>query len=223
MCSAIDDGPIEHRSVDDRDTGRLEDGAAVPVSEVVGFDRVLLEEAARAAERAKKGHGKDDPGAVAGATAVTILCAAAACEARLSEYVTRRESLKTLPEHFIQCVRDERDALEQWRLLLRRVAPKYKTGDRREYFALHCLFQLRNTVAHRNARAMEVGTWPPDIADCVRQKSIPARKVDSPMDWTSTVYVPEVAEWAWKTASDWLAIADQQGIVILRGESGTTQ
>lgn len=189
--------------------------AWAPVGEVIGFDRVLLSEAGRAVARAKKGAAQEDADLVAGATAAAILCAAAACEARLSEYVTRQESLKIFPEHFIQTIRDERDALEQWRLLLRQVAPTYKLGDNRVYLALGCLFELRNVVAHRHARAMVVGTRPKGIEACIAQGTIPARKVEKPMDWTSTVYVPEVAEWAFKTANDWLTIADQQGVTIV--------
>jgi hypothetical protein len=188
--------------------------ARAPVGEVIGFDRVLLSEAARGVTRAKKGAAQEDADVVAGATAAAILCSAAACEARLSEYVTRQESLRTLPEHFVQTIRDEWDALEQWRLLLRQVAPTYKFGNNRVYLALGCLFELRNVVAHRHARAMVVGTRPRGIEPCIAQRTIPARKVETPMDWTSTVYVPEVAEWAFKTASDWLAIADQQGVTI---------
>jgi hypothetical protein len=207
-----DEQPIEEKDLADRDGASLKDTAGKPVGEAVGFDRVLLAEAGRGAARAEQGH--DDNDAVAGATAATILCAAAACEARLSEYVTRQESLKTLPRHFIECIRDERDALKQWRLLVRRRVPGFELGANREYDALGCLFELRNVVAHRSARATEVGTRPPDIQDCIRQRIIPVRRTAAPMDWTSTVYVPEVARWAYDTARDWLAIADRCGIVI---------
>jgi len=184
---------------------------------VVGFDSVLLAEAGRAVARADLGHVNGDAGDVAGATATAILCAAAACEARLSEYVTRRESLGTFDPGFVEAIRQQSDAREQWRSLLRCCVPELKLDNLSEYQALGCLFKLRDVVAHRHARAMVRGEWPSRLVGCIDQGTIPVFQTETPADWTSAVYVPRVALWAWETGCDWLALADREGLVIPGG------
>jgi len=181
---------------------------------VVGFDRVLLTEAGRAVARANLADVKADADEVAGATATAILCAAAASEARLSEYITRRESLGTFDPGFVEAIRKQSNARKQWRLLLRCCVPELNLDNLPEYCALGCLFKLRDIVAHRHARAMVRGEWPPRLLGCIEQGIIPVFQTETPADWTSAVYVPGVALWVWETSCDWLALADREGLVI---------
>jgi hypothetical protein len=176
---------------------------------IKGFDQVFLAEAMRSGHRAKQALQRKNAPEVAGATAAAVLVAAAACEARLSEYVTSHEG--ELGATIVSQLRSEQDALEQWRVLLRQRDSTFRPGDSREYQALCCLFQLRNLVAHRNARYRPLDEWPDELDDCVRQKAIPVHRGKG-IDWTSAVYVEQVAEWAAKTAFEWLALAARLGV-----------
>ena len=175
-----------------------------------GFDRVFLAEAKLAAERADAAFARNDTPGVAGAMAATVLLAVAACEARLSEFVTEHESeLGTTAETIRENLRGQ--ALDQWRELLKAKAPAFRRGDSTEYLALGCLFRLRDLVAHRNARFMRLGEWPKELADCVRQHAIPVTPSHE-IDWTSIAYRHDVAIWAHKTVADWLRTAASLGI-----------
>lgn len=180
-------------------------GALVGVG---GYDQILLEEASRAALRAKRASRTGKLRLEAGAAAAAILCAAASCEARVSEYIAHAEFLGggPLPPELEQ-IRSRWDAREQWNLLLAYCAPSYELGSSREYLALGCLFQLRDHVAHRHARLALTGTWPKKLEACVRQGTIPVRQAKG-ADWTSAVFVHEVATWAHAVARRWLRIAD---------------
>lgn len=91
-----------------------------------GYDTILLEEAIRAARRV----GEASPRARLGAAAAAVLCAAAACEARMSEYLAMSEigGTRTHPE--IERLRREPDAARQWKRLLRLVWPKFDLAGR---------------------------------------------------------------------------------------------
>lgn len=172
-----------------------------------GFDSVLLDEAEQSAARAlvasQVGRGRSEWGASASA----ILCAAAACECRVSEYLAHWEfaSGELPPE--LAAIRRVPDALAQWRALLRSRAPSYDLSNSREYQQLGCLVRLRDVVAHRNSRWRQVGAVPEQISDCVRQHVIPIRQQLS-TDWPSAVLVHEVAAWAATTSRQWLKVAD---------------
>lgn len=173
-----------------------------------GFDDILCDEAQEDAIRARKAFQSKEIKKEQGAAAAAILCAAAACEARVSEYLAHWEFAGgTLPDE-LEKIRGRSDALEQWRLLLRRQAPDYSLETSREYQHLGCLFRLRDLVAHRNARLREVDRVPERVSDCVKQGIIPIRDVVSG-EWMSFVLVYEVGDWAVKTALQWLIIADK--------------
>jgi hypothetical protein len=175
---------------------------------VSGIDAILLDEAKRATARAQRGFKKGDFSYEAGATAAAILCSSAACEARLSEYLAHYEFASgTLPED-LERIRQNRDALEQWRLLFRSEKPEFNCGTCSEYAALGCLFRLRDLVAHRGARLVPLDSFPERIQDCVRQGILPVRK-SSAKDWTRVIFVHEVAKWASETATTWLRIVDE--------------
>ena len=171
-----------------------------------GYDRVLLDEAKRSAERARVALEGGRSGEEAGATASAILCSSAACEARVSEYLAHEELMKGPLDEALSQIRSNRNAREQWRDLLRHVAPQFEAGRSTEYQQLGCLFRVRDLVAHRNARARELDTWPPLIEPCVRQGRIPVRDAQN-ADWTSVLFVAEVASWAASVAEDWLEMA----------------
>lgn len=173
-----------------------------------GYDSVLMEEAGRGAARAKAALEAGQTNEEAGAAAAAILCSSAACEARLSEYLAHYEFANgELPEELL-CVRSNRNAREQWRDLLKYVTPSVDLGTNSSCLRLGCLFRLRDLVAHRNARARKLDTWPAGIEACVKQGVIPVRKTEN-ADWTSVIFVSEVAEWASKVAKDWLEEADE--------------
>ena len=173
---------------------------------VRGFDGVFLAEAQREADRAGEGLRQQDPAAVAGATAAAILLAAAACEARLSEYVTEHAS--ELGQPAVKALTDQPNALKQWRALLTHRQAKYRLDSSSP---LACLFKLRNLVAHRQAEFLPPGAWPKKLKDCVAKQAIPVRK-SKEIDWTSAVYEHRVAVWAFQTAADWLTTATSLGI-----------
>ena len=172
-----------------------------------GFDSVLLEEAQECAARAVEAFRSGSRRREWGASASAILCAGAACESRVSEYLAHWEFASGPLPAASAAIRGQSDALEQWRVLLRNRAPQYDLGSSREYQHLGCLVRLRDLVAHRNARLRLVGGVPEQIVDCVRQGVIPIRQIVAG-EWPSVVLVHEVAEWAVQTAQRWLRVAD---------------
>jgi len=174
---------------------------------VSGYDRVFLQEAERSSARARQGRQDADSRTEAGGAAAAILCAVAACEAYLSEYLARLELARDTLDADLASIRDDSDSLRQWNQLLKHQAPDFAVGSRREYLALGCLLQVRDLVAHRHARTLPLGSFPTSLSDCVRQRVVPVYKAPG-ADWTSVVFVVEVAEWAARTAGAWLDIAD---------------
>lgn len=173
-----------------------------------GLDSVLVQEAGASAARAREAFRSGRRRSEWGASASTILCAAAACECRVSEYLAHWEfAAGPLPDE-LAAIRRQSSALEQWRLLLGSRTPDYDLGSCREYQHLGCLLRLRDLVAHRNARLSPVGAVPESIADCVRQGVIPIRQGVGG-EWPRAILVHEVAEWAAQTAKRWLKVADE--------------
>ncbi len=184
-------------------------GGTAPASIAVGgYDHVLLAEAERGARRAVDAAEAGDTAVQAGATASAVLCGAAACEARLSEYLARVEFHEhgLVPE--LQTLRSEPDAREQWKKLLATRAPEFKPGESTLFAEVGCLFKVRDHIAHRHARFAPAGTFPPRLADCIRQKIVPARAAAG-ADWTSVVFVHEVATWAYRVAKGWVEESEQ--------------
>lgn len=203
----------ERKDIRAEDSSPMIEGT--PVGSVFGFDRVFLAEAALAAERAGDAHsrGQGAP-AVAGATAACVLCSAAACEARLSEYITYQEEKGGLSSEVIEEIRNWRlEVVERWKMLLSRVAPEFDPRTSSEYQAFDCLLDLRNIVAHRNARARPFGSWPKHLDHCVKKKVIPVKQGQY-LEWTSSTYIHSVARWAHQTAREWLEFVERFGVSI---------
>jgi len=171
-----------------------------------GLDSVLLDEAKKAGQRAVRARRARNRQSEVGATASAVLCAAAACEARLSEYLAHYEAASgTLPDRLAR-IRNQTNAREQWKILLRHGAQGFDCGKSHEYLHLGCLFRLRDLVAHRNSRFELVGSVPNQIEDCVRQRVIPAANVHNATGWHTVLLVAAVASWAHKTAASWLRL-----------------
>ncbi len=171
-----------------------------------GLDSVLLHEAKEAGQRAGRARRARNRRSEVGATATAVLCAAAACEARLSEYLAHYEAASgTLPDPLVR-IRKQTNAREQWMVLLHHGAQQFNCGQSRAYLHLGCLFRLRDLVAHRNARLELVGSVPNQIEDCVRQRVIPVSDVQKATGWHTVLLVAAVADWAYKTAANWLRL-----------------
>lgn len=196
----------KHFDVRDSDDFSLTDWTSDFRVLIRGFDRVFIAEAKLAAERATSASRRGDVPGIAGAAAAAILLAAAACEARLSEYVG--EHAKTVGEKAIKAIREQPDALKQWRILLSRLAPSYVLDGSAP---VACLFKLRDLAAHRHARYLPPGEWPEKLKDCVAKDAIPVTK-SKEIDWTSGVYQQHVAIWAYETAANWLATVHALGV-----------
>lgn len=173
-----------------------------------GYDLILLGEARRSAERAQTARNAKNSTLEWGATASAILCAAAACEARMSEYLAHWEFASGPLPADLEAIRKKWDAREQWGILLRSRAPDYDLGSSQTYRQLGCLMRLRDLVAHRNARLQRVGEVPSRIIDCVRQRVIPVSQSGGG-DWPSVVLISAVADWAVEVSDEWLALAEQ--------------
>lgn len=92
---------------------------------VGGFDSVLLDEADRSAARAREAFNAGVGRLEWGASASAVLCAAAACESRLSEYLVHWEFASgDLPPE-LAGIRSETNALSQWRTLLAHQSPEF--------------------------------------------------------------------------------------------------
>src|SRR5690242_11568395 len=113
---------------------------------VQGYDRVFLEEANRAANRATEGRAATDARVEAGSTASAILCAAAAIEAAMSEYLAKLELVQGVQLAEIAQIRSDPDATRQWKALLKLRVPTYALGASGEFLALGCLMKLRDHV-----------------------------------------------------------------------------
>ncbi|HEY6091834.1 MAG TPA: hypothetical protein VIV83_07575 [Gemmatimonadales bacterium] len=205
----------EHFDVHDEDEFEVDEWTPDVRILIEGFDEVFLAESLRAADRATEAMKASDAPGVAGATGAAVLLATAACEARLSEFVSTHETSigAAAVDEIRRPSRDRGDAAKQWRLLLANRASTFDCENSHEFKALRCLFVLRDLVAHRGARHLRLGEWPEQLTryNCIAEKTIPVDETDG-VDWTSAVYVQRVALWAAETAQKWLAVASGLGI-----------
>jgi hypothetical protein len=170
---------------------------------ITGYDKVLLAEALSSATRAEDAGRRGDSRAEAGATAAAVLCAAAACEAKLSEYLAHWEFVAHETPAEISRIRTNPDARYQWKELLAHRAPGYDCGTSKQFLALGCLFRVRDHIAHRHARSAALGSFPDRLDDCIRQGVIPVRRSKG-LDWTSVIFLNEIGRWAANAAGAWL-------------------
>lgn len=174
-----------------------------------GLDKVLLREAASCADRSRLAADANDLSGEAGSACAAILAAAAACEARLSEYLAHEDCMGDGLSEELKNVRRNPNAREQWKDLLRIRRPAFVSGSSREFGALGCLYKLRDLVAHRFAQLSMPEALPDSIVDCVRQRLIPSRRRDG-AEWTTALFVHEVAAWAAETGNAWVELVDRE-------------
>lgn len=160
---------------------------------VLGYDMVLLREAERSAKRARDAAVDGETEREAGASAASVHCAAAACEALLSEELAsgHTDPVENVPSGFAATVLANRSPYEQWKAFVRGTAPNKGFETRVEYQDLVCLFKVRHHVAHRSARLLPYDVMPDGITDCVSQGRVPVRQAEG-VDWTSVLFVHEV-------------------------------
>ena len=180
---------------------------------VAGFYRILLDQSAALADRAQLANTKGDRRDEVGASAASVLTAAGACDTFLSEFLTRAQMFRVLDTQAAGRIRSERDAAEQWKLLIKErasdstAAAAFNPSTSREYANIRCLLRLRNHVAHRHSRLTPADSWPQGLADCVAQKLIPVNDGRF-FDWATAAYTHVVAAWAHSGASAWLELMD---------------
>jgi len=180
-----------------------ERGYHVGTSVVSAF---LLSEARLCSRRASRAVRAKDLGREAGASASAILDSAAACEARLSEYLAHVEYSNGPAAPDLAAVRSNRNAQLQWKQLFNELAPHIELRD--NYRQLGCLMRLRDVVAHRNSRLRLIGDFPPTLAECVRAGVIPVRHPSFGY-WALDVLSAVTAKWAASVATEWIAFAEE--------------
>jgi len=200
----MEDSPLELSRAILEEFGPALKAGGMTVS-IAGYDQVLLEEAKRAATRSVRASNREKPRLEAGAASAAILCAAAACEAWVSEFLAHWEATGGDLPSALRSAREDHDALQQCKSIVRFHRPQYPLGSDQRYMQLGCLFRLRDHIAHRNARGRHLDEWPAKLADCARQGAIPFHQSNG-ADWISVVLVHEVAKWAAETASGWLSL-----------------
>ena len=168
---------------------------------VVGFGFVFGAEANECAKRAHAAELLRDPNRVAGAVAAGVLMSCAAVEASLSELATclavSSPHHRTLPQDLLLEVRDGNSPLySRFEKLIGFYSPGQTCDTHEPFKNLRCLVELRNHLAHRHAAFLTPGQWPEDLKQC--KKRIPGDP-GANLDWTSTLLMPAVADWAAQT------------------------
>jgi len=155
---------------------------------VAGINRLLLYFSGLAVGRAQSGARDSD---VAGDSIAAIVASAAAVEATVGEFLAYPKN-----ESFFAA------EVEEWKKGLPRPHDVIKTIVRKKtsrdvgaliwYDRMRCLFELRNVLVHYWPQIRAAGTFPDELADCIRKHALEPSGDDS-MDWTSRVLVPDVA------------------------------
>jgi hypothetical protein len=177
----------------------------------VGFDLLFLAEAGLALARAREPREAKHRTEELGASTAAILFAAMSCEAYLSEHLSFRDVFQGPAQPRATNPRGRRGVREKWRTLFGAESPGYDLEASHEYAAMCCLTELRNQIAHRNARFAPVGRWPERLDECIRSGAIPFDPDRSPDDdWTIRILWGGAASWAVSTALNWLEVAERQ-------------
>jgi len=174
-----------------------------------GFHKTLILQAKRSNERANSANNSKLIDIETGETVSTILCCAAACESAISEFIEHHIFASgELPKELIK-IRDERNALIQWKLLLKFQDSNIDLSDSQEYSNLDCLLKLRDSIAHRNSRLLKVGDFPEKLFPCIKNKTIQIDN-DRGIDWTDLILTNQVSDWAIKTTIAWFGLTENE-------------
>ena len=155
---------------------------------VAGINRLLVYFSGLSVGRAQSGAQDWD---VAGDSIAAIVASAAAVEATVGEYLAYPKN-QTL---FVAEIEEWKKGLPRPYELIKAIVRK-KTG--RDvgtllwYDRVRCLFELRNLLVHYRPQIRAAGTFPDELADCVRKHALHPSG-DETMDWTSRLLVPTVA------------------------------
>jgi len=174
-----------------------------------GFHKTLISQAKRSNKRANYASNSKMIDIESGETISTILCCAAACESAISEFIEHYIfSSGQLPKKLIE-IRNERNALIQWKLLLKFQESELVLSASKEYSNLDCLLKLRDSIAHRNSRLLKIGDFPVKLFPCIKNKTIPIDN-DRGVDWTDLILTNQVSDWAIKTTNDWFKLTENE-------------
>jgi len=155
---------------------------------VTGINRLLVYFSGVAVAGAE-GSGRD--WMVAGYSVAAIVVSAAAIEATVGEFLAYPKNQTLFKVEIDEWSRTLPRPYEVVKTIVRKKAGK-DVGTLVWYDRMRCLFELRNLLVHYRPQARPVGTFPPELADCVRKHGLEPSGDDS-MDWTSRVIVPDVA------------------------------
>jgi len=108
----------------------------------------------------------------------------------------------------LESIKNERDSLKQWKLLLKFMKANIDFGTDKNYNKLDALFKLRNHIAHRSAKLLKVGEVPPKLEPFIKQKILPVDFSKS-IDWIDAFLIKEIAKWSFETATEWLRIVNE--------------
>ena len=178
-----------------------------------GFHEILILQAQRSNERANSANKSKLIDTETGETVSTILCCAAACESPISEFIEHHIFASgELPKELIK-IRDERNALVQWKLLLKFQDSNIDLSTSKEYSNLDCLLKLRDSIAHRNSRLLKVGDFPEKLFPCIKNKTIKINNGRG-IDWTDLILTNQVSDWAIKTTIEWFGLTENEWKLI---------
>lgn len=174
-----------------------------------GFQEILIFQAKRSNKRANSASKSKMIDIESGESISTILCCAAAIESAISEFIEHYiYASADLPKELIK-IRNERNELIQWKLLLKFQESKLDLSTSKEYSNLDCLLKLRDSIAHRNSRLLKVGDFPEKLFPCIKNKTI---KIDNErgVDWTDLILTNQVSNWAIKTTIEWFKLTENE-------------
>jgi hypothetical protein len=174
-----------------------------------GFHKILISQAQRSNVRANSANKSKLIDIETGETVSTILCCAAAFESAISEFIEHHiYASGELPKELIK-IRDERNALVQWKLLLKFQDSNIDLSTSKEYSNLDCLLKLRDSIAHRNSRLLKVGDFPEKLFPCIKNKTIKINNGRG-VDWTDLILTNQVSDWAIKTTIAWFGLTENE-------------
>lgn len=168
-----------------------------------GIHKVFLKHAKQSSERALKASEEKTIEDEISESASSILFSVLACESIISEYITHFEFSSSSIPNELEKLRRESDPLVKWKTLLKYSDPSIQLSENTHYLRFSCLIKLRNSIAHRSARMLSAKSYPKEFAPCIKQKIIPEPK-EFRGNWILTILNPEMAQWAYEVAKDWL-------------------
>lgn len=168
-----------------------------------GLHKIFLKHSKKSSERAREASQEEKFEDEISESASSVLFAVLACESVVSEYISHFEfSSSEIPEE-LESLRKQSDPLLKWKTLLKYSDPAIQLSDNVTFLKLSCLIKLRNSIAHRSARMLSAQSFPKEFAPCIKQNIIPKPSAFRG-SWLLTILNPEIANWAFEVAKEWL-------------------